>query len=85
VSTRSALLVAIDGRVHSGLGVDQGLPTSGVASAAATVGLDVRRSRYTIQPYVRAQSGSLQQRRASIPGSTSFHGAGAGIAVMTSF
>jgi hypothetical protein len=85
VTTRSSLLFAIDGRVHSGLGVDQGLPTSGVASAAATIALDVKRGRYAIQPYLRGQAGSLQQRRALLPGSTSFRGAGAGIAIVTSF
>jgi hypothetical protein len=82
---QASLMLAVDGRVHSGLGVDQGLPTSGVASAGATVALDVRRGSFSLQPYLRMQAGSLEQRNALVPGTQSFSGAAAGIALVTRF
>lgn len=80
-----SLVVAADGRVHSGLGVDQGLPTFGVASAGVMGALDVRRGRWSMQPNVKVQAGSLEQRNALVPGTQSFRGVGAGITVVTRF
>ena len=82
---QASLLMAVDGRVHSGLGVDQGLPTSGVASVGATLGVEVRRGIFSLQPYLRMQAGSLEQRNALVPGTQSFSGAAAGIALVTKF
>ncbi len=58
----SALIVGSEGRWHSGLAVNEGLPTAGVLAANMTVGLSARRGRLTLQPYVRAQAGELRQR-----------------------
>ena len=85
LAEETSLLFALDGRVHTGLGVDQGLPTSGVASAGATIALEYRRGRSSLQPYLRAQRGSLEQRNALVPGTQSFFGGGAGIAFVTRF
>lgn len=82
---QTSLVVALDGRVHSGLGVDQGLPTSGVASAASTVALDVRHGGLSLQPFVRVQAGSLEQRGAVASGTKTFRGAGLGMSVVTRF
>jgi hypothetical protein len=74
IGTRGAVRVtpsidifsALDGRWHSGLGVDQGLPTAGVRSGSVTLGGSARRGPVTAQPYVRLQAGSLSQRGAEI-------------------
>jgi len=75
-----------DARVHSGLGVDEGLPTSGVASGGVSAGLELRRGLLSVQPYVRAQSGVLRQRGAA-PGTPSqaFGGFGSGVVAVTRF
>lgn len=82
---RDAILSA-DGRWHSGLGVDQGLPTSGVTSGSMTAGVQFTRGLLTLQPYARAQVGSLTQRAALLPSvSQSFVGVGGGLVVVTRF
>jgi hypothetical protein len=82
---RDAIL-SLDGRWHSGLGVDQGLPTSGVTSGSVTAGVQFTRSLLTIQPYLRGQVGSLTQRAALVPSvSQSFLGVGGGLVVVTRF
>lgn len=79
-------IVAADGRWHSGLGVDQGLPTSGVTSGSVTTGMQFSRALLSIQPYVRAQVGSLTQRAARVsPVTQSFVGVGGGLVVVTRF
>jgi hypothetical protein len=84
-SGRDAIL-SLDGRWHSGLGVDQGLPTSGVTSGSVTTGVQFTRALLTIQPYVRGQVGSLTQRAALVPSvSQSFLGVGGGLVVVTRF
>jgi hypothetical protein len=54
------LMLALDGRHHTGLGVDQGLATMGVTALATTVSLAVRRGAVTVQPFGRMQVGSLR-------------------------
>jgi len=77
---------ATDGRWHSGLGVDQGLPTSGVTSGSLTLGVNVRRGLMTLQPYMRGQAGSLSQPTASVRrASQSFRGAAAGLVFSSRF
>lgn len=79
-------IVSADGRWHSGLGVDQGLPTSGVTSGSVTTGVQFSRALLSIQPYVRAQVGSLTQRAARVASVTqSFVGVGGGLVVVTRF
>ena len=79
------LTMAIDTRVHSGLGIDEGLPTSGVASGSLSAGLELRRGLSSFQPYVRAQSGVLHQRGVGSTPSQSFSGFAAGIVAITKF
>lgn len=82
---RDAILSA-DARWHSGLGVDQGLPTAGVTSGSVTGGVQFSRALLSVQPYVRAQLGSLTQRAALVPSvSQSFVGVGGGLVVVTRF
>ncbi|MEP7346177.1 MAG: hypothetical protein ABI877_12955, partial [Gemmatimonadaceae bacterium] len=84
--TRTDLILAGDGRWHSGLGIDQGLPTSGVRSASLTMGLNARRQAYSLQPYLRAQVGSLHQRgSAQNLLSKAFVGTAVGVVVITKF
>ncbi len=78
------LLVTADGRWHSGLSINQGLATSGVTSGGATLGLVARVGNMSLQPYVRAQAGSLSVRDSAAP-STSFTGGSVGFLVVTRF
>ena len=80
------LILGADTRVHSGLGVDEGLPTAGVASGSLSAGLEFRRGLMSLQPYVRGQAGSLRQRGvgSSAP-SQSFSGVAGGLVVVTRF
>jgi hypothetical protein len=80
------VVLASDARWHSGLGVDQGLPTAGVTSAGASVGLQLGRGLLSFQPYARAQAGSLRQRAALVPTAVqSFVGVSGGLVVVTRF
>jgi hypothetical protein len=82
---RDAILSA-DARWHSGLGVDQGVPTAGVTSGSVTGGVQFSRALLSVQPYLRAQLGSLTQRAALLPSvSQSFVGVGGGLVVVTRF
>ena len=78
------LLVTADGRYHSGLSINQGLATSGVVSGGGTLGLIARTGNLSLQPYVRAQAGSLSVRDSAAP-STSFVGGSVGFLVVTRF
>ncbi len=82
-----SLLLGGDSRVHSGLGVDQGLPTYGVASAAVMGAIEIRNGQFSTQPYVRLQAGSLKQRNARLvdSGEQSFRGVGVGFTVVARF
>ncbi|MBL0172905.1 MAG: hypothetical protein IPP90_19805 [Gemmatimonadaceae bacterium] len=80
------LILGADSRLHAGLGVDEGLPTSGVASGGLSAGLEIRRGLLSFQPYVRAQGGVLKQRGvgSSAP-SQSFNGLAGGLVAVTRF
>ncbi len=78
------LLITADGRYHSGLSINQGLATSGVVSGGATLGLIARAGNFSLQPYLRAQAGSLSVRDSAAP-STSFTGGSVGFLVVTRF
>lgn len=78
------LLVTADGRYHSGLAINQGLATSGVLSGGGTLGLIARTGNLSLQPYLRAQAGSLSVRDSAAP-STSFVGGSVGFLVVTRF
>ncbi len=80
------VILASDARWHSGLGVDQGLPTAGVTSAGVSAGLQIGRGLFSVQPYVRAQAGSLRQRAALVPTAVqSFVGMSGGLVVVSRF
>ena len=86
LGARRDLVLSTDARWHSGLGVDLGLPTAGVTSGTATVGVNLRRSLLSMQPYIRAQVGSLSQRTATVnKPSQSFSGAAIGLVVTSRF
>ncbi|MCC6245658.1 MAG: hypothetical protein IT353_22695 [Gemmatimonadaceae bacterium] len=75
-----------DARLHGGLGVDEGLPTSGVASGSVSAGLEVRRGLLSIQPYVKAQQGALRQRGVSSDTpAQGFRGFSGGLVAVTRF
>ncbi len=78
------LLVTADGRYHTGLSINQGLATSGVISGGGTLGLIARTGNLSLQPYLRAQAGSLSVRDSAAP-STSFVGGSVGFLVVTRF
>ncbi len=80
------LVASADARWHSGLGVDLGLPTAGVTSGTVSLGVNIRRSLFAVQPYLRAQGGSLVQR--AVRGSSprhGFSGAALGLVITTRF
>lgn len=80
------VVLAADGRWHSGLGVDQGLPTAGVTSGSVMAALQITRGLMTTQPYVRAQAGTLRQRASQLStGSQRFVGVGGGLVLVTRF
>jgi hypothetical protein len=64
LSPRTDFIVALDGRYHSGLAIDAGLPTSGVTSTSATLGFSQRLGALALQPFVRASVGRVQARGA---------------------
>jgi hypothetical protein len=84
VATRLDVVLAGEGRWQSGLEINEGLPTAGVRAATVTVGLSTRRAMLTIQPYLRAQLGTLRERGAAGgPISRSFSGVAAGIVLIS--
>lgn len=80
------LVFGADARLHGGLGVDEGLPTSGVASGSVSAGLELRRGLLSVQPYVKAQQGALRQRGVSSDTpSQGFRGFSGGLVAVTRF
>lgn len=80
------VILGADARLHAGLGVDEGLPTAGVASGGLSAGVEVRRGLLSVQPYVRAQTGVLRQRGVGDAAPTqSFRGVAGGIVAFTRF
>jgi hypothetical protein len=80
------LILGFDSRLQTGLGVDEGLPTSGVVSGSLSAGMEWRRGLMSIQPYVRGQGGVLQQRGLNpAPPSQSFTGLAIGLVAVTRF
>jgi len=79
-------IFAADGRLHSGLGIDEGLPTTGVASGSISAGLEFRRGLVSLQPYLRGQQGMLRQRAAAVGAPTqSFRGFASGLVMVVRF
>ena len=60
-ATRTLGIVArLEGRHQTGLDADNTLATAAMVSGAATLGLAYERGRYALQPFVRAQLGSIE-------------------------
>jgi len=86
LAVRSDVFLSGEGRWHSGLGIDQGLPTAGVRSVGLTAGVSTRRGLVELQPYFRAQAGSLRQRAPDTPVRTnSFRGVAVGAVLISRF
>ncbi|MBL0938784.1 MAG: hypothetical protein IBJ03_07805 [Gemmatimonadaceae bacterium] len=85
VSRNTDLLFTGDGRLHSGLAINQGLATSGVISGGGTLGLIHRAGSFTLQPYLRAQGGTLRPRITGTAPRTAFFGGTAGLVIATRF
>ena len=85
ISGSTDLLFTGDGRMHSGLAINQGLATSGVISGGGTLGLVHRAGTFTIQPYLRAQGGQLRPRITGTAPRTAFFGGTAGLVIATRF
>ena len=66
IAPSTGLLVALNARHHTGLGSDDLLTTSAIASGALTVGVVQRLANsYSLQPFVRVQGGRLKSGDAS--------------------
>ena len=62
----TGLLVAVNGRHHTGLSSDDLLTTAAIASGSLTLGVVQRvRGNYSLQPFVRVQGGRLESGEAS--------------------
>jgi hypothetical protein len=86
LAVRTDLVLAVDGRSHSGLAVDEGLPTSGVTSGTVTLGLAQRAGGLSLQPFVRASSGRVQARGAARDRqSADFTGFSGGLVIISRF
>ena len=86
LSRRIDGIVALDARWHSGLGVDQGLPTHGVTSGGVTLAAQARRGLLTVQPYLRGQAGVLRPTgSARAIGRQGFGASSAGLIVVSRF
>ncbi|WP_082821516.1 hypothetical protein [Gemmatimonas phototrophica] len=85
LSSVTDLFITGDGRYHSGLEINQGIATAGVVSAGATLGLSHTAGSFSLQPYFRAQAGSLRPRTSGTASSTSFVGGSAGLVIVTRF
>ncbi len=80
------VVLTSDARWHSGLGVDQGLPTAGVTSGSVSAALQIARGLLSIQPFIRAQGGALRQPGAAVPlGAQRFLGVGGGLVIVNRF
>lgn len=62
IAAATDIVLAANGRFHTGLAIDEGLPTSGVTSGTVTIGLSQRAGSLVFQPFARATSGSVNAR-----------------------
>lgn len=86
LARRTDLVMALDGRFHTGLALDQGLATSGVAGGTGTIGVAHRVGGVSLQPFVRASGAALRARGPS-PGRprTNVSGVTGGFVILTRF
>lgn len=86
LTVRTDLVLAADGRSHSGLAVDEGLPTSGVTSGTVTLGVAQRVGGLSLQPFVRTTAGRVQARGAARDRqSADFTGFSGGLVIISRF
>ncbi|HYD54448.1 MAG TPA: hypothetical protein VEA99_17555 [Gemmatimonadaceae bacterium] len=82
VGPRTGLLVALNGRHHTGLGFDEGIQTAAIASGALTLGLThAFANGFELAPFARGQLGRLE----SGDESTNVRGIAAGITLSRRF
>ena len=61
VAPSTGVLVALNGRHHTGMDSDQFLTTAAIASGTLTLGLVQQiATNYSLQPFVRVQGGRLE-------------------------
>lgn len=72
---RTGLVFRVDGRLDSGLEIDNTITTAAMTAIGLTLGLSIPAGRATLQPFVRGQIGTLDVG----PASTSATGFGGGL------
>lgn len=85
IGAATDVLLAADGKVHTGLVMNQGLATSGTAGIGATLALIRKAGSVSMQPYIRVQAGNLHSRTSGWGPSSSYSGASAGLVFVTRF
>ena len=86
MSARTDVVLALDGRHHTGLAIDEGLPTSGVTSGTFTLGLSRRVGGVAIQPFARGTLGAVNARgRARNRQQADFSGFAGGLVIISRF
>ena len=87
VGRRTDVFTALTGRWHSGLDIDEGLPTAAVTAVGATLGLSRRLSpAVSLQPFVRGQIGTVTAGgTATGRPEADFTGFGGGVVLVTRF
>lgn len=86
LATRTDLVVAASGRFHTGLAIDEGLPTSGVTSGSLTLGFSQRIGKLSLQPFARGTLGNVNARgTARDRQQASFTGLTGGLVLITRF
>lgn len=86
IGARTDLVVAANGRFHTGLAIDEGLPTSGVTSGTLTLGVSRRVGMLSLQPFARGTMGSVNARgSARDRQQASFTGLTGGLVIITRF
>jgi hypothetical protein len=82
LAPRTGLLVALNGRHHTGLGFDDGIQTAAIASGALTLGVTHGWANgLELAPFARAQLGTLESGEQS----TSLRGLAAGVTLTRRF
>ncbi len=86
VARSTDVIFAVDGRFHSGLEIDEGLPTSGVTSGSATLGFSQRIGMLAFQPFARGTLGSVNARgNARDSQQANFTGVSLGLVIISRF
>src|SRR5690606_4468414 len=86
LGARTDVVLAANGRYHSGLAIDEGLPTCGVPSGTLTLGMSLRLGMLSVQPFARGTLGNVNARgMARDRQQASFTGLTGGLVLITRF